>query len=185
MAQTMKEGFKHTEIGLIPRDWELLSYDDAFDFLRTATYSRAQLSDNDEIGYVHYGDIHVKCLHFLDLDKITLPTINKDLLKNYPTLKEGDIIVVDASEDYEGVGKSVEVINLKDRKVISGLHTFLLRDKGDKIANGFKGYIHSNKLVKKQMDNLATGLKVYGVQKTTSKSLSFPTKPSKPPLPPH
>lgn len=175
----MVERFKHTEVGEIPNDWNLVSFDDAFDFFATATYSRAQLTENDKIGYVHYGDIHVKCLHFLDLDKITLPTIKGDLLKNYPMLKDGDLIVVDASEDYEGVGKSVEVRNLKDRKVISGLHTFLLRDKGGKIANGFKGYIHSNGLVKKQMDALATGLKVYGVSKNNLKKIFIPLPPTK------
>lgn len=175
----MVEGFKNTEVGVIPKDWELVSYDDVFNFYTTATYSRAQLSDKDEIGYVHYGDIHVKCLHFLDLNKVTLPTIKRELLKNYPTLKEGDVIIVDASEDYEGVGKSVEVRNLKDRKVISGLHTFLLRDNTGKIADGFKGYIHSNKLVKKQMDTLATGLKVYGVSKTNLKKILIPLPPTK------
>jgi len=175
-VQTMV-GFKNTEVGLIPEDWYLLSYGEIFDFLNTATYSRAQLTENEEIGYVHYGDIHVKCVHFIDLDKIKLPTINRDLLKNYPTLKDGDLIVVDASEDYEGVGKSVEVRNLKNRKAISGLHTFLLRDKEEKIANGFKGYIHSNKLVKKQMDTLATGLKVYGVSKNNLKKILIPLPP--------
>jgi type I restriction enzyme S subunit len=173
------EGFKNTDVGIIPNDWNLVSFDDTFDFYTTATYSRAQLSDNEEIGYVHYGDIHVKCLHFLDLDKITLPTIKNELLKNYPTIKDGDVIVVDASEDYEGVGKCVEVKNLKNKKVISGLHTFLLRDKEGKIADGFKGYIHSNKLVKKQMDTLATGLKVYGVSKNNLKKILIPLPPTK------
>ena len=178
-AMEIQEGFKQTEVGVIPSDWLLISYDEAFDFLTTATYSRAQLSENDEIGYVHYGDIHTKCLHFLDFDKIKLPFIRDELRKNYPLLKDGDVIVVDASEDYEGVGKSVEVRNLKNRKVISGLHTFLLRDKKETIVNVFKGYIHSNKLVKKQMDTLATGLKVYGVSKTNLKLIKIPLPPTK------
>lgn len=86
--------------------------------------------------------------------------------------------MVDASEDYEGVGKSVEVRNIGNFKIISGLHTFLLRDKNGHISNGFKGYIHSNTLVKKQMDTLATGMKVYGVSKTNLKLIKIP-------LPPH
>lgn len=172
-------GFKKTEIGYIPSDWLLVSYEEAFDFYPTASYSRTQLSKNDEIGYVHYGDVHTKCFHFLDFDKVTLPSIKNELLKKYPLLKDGDLIVVDASEDYEGVGKSVEVRNLKNRKAISGLHTFLLRDKKGTIANGFKGYLHSNVLVKKQMDTLATGLKVYGVSKTNLKLIQIPLPPTK------
>ncbi|MBZ0203660.1 MAG: restriction endonuclease subunit S [Ignavibacteria bacterium] len=173
-----QKGFQKTEFGEIPIDWLLVSYDEAFDFLTTATYSRAQLSENEEISYVHYGDIHTKCLHFLDFDKIILPTIKNELRKSYPLLKDGDVIIVDASEDYEGVGKSVEVKNLRSRKAISGLHTFLLRDNNESIARGFKGYIHSNKLVKKQMDTLATGLKVYGVSKTNLKKILIPLPPT-------
>jgi type I restriction enzyme, S subunit len=173
------EGYKQTEVGVIPSDWNLNTYGEIFKFLTTATYSRAQLNENDEINYVHYGDIHTKCEHFLDCDKLNLPSIKKELLKNYPLLKDGDLIIVDASEDYEGVGKSVEVRNIKTKKIISGLHTFLLRDKKETIANGFKGYIHSNKLVKKQMDTLATGLKVYGVSKTNLLKILIPLPPTK------
>ena len=70
-------------------------------------------------------------------------------------------------------------MNIRNRKVISGLHTFLLRSKNDLIADGFKGYIHSNKLVKKQMDTLATGLKVYGVTKTNLKKIQIPLPPTR------
>ncbi len=178
-AMEIPKGFKKTEVGIIPDDWLLASYDEVFDFLTTATYSRAQLTESDTIKYVHYGDIHTKCLHFLDCDKIYLPSIKNELLKNYPLLKDGDLIVVDASEDYEGVGKSVEVKNLKNRKAISGLHTFLLRDKQEAIANGFKGYLQPNSLVKKQMDALATGMKVYGVSKTNLKLIKIPLPPTK------
>jgi len=172
-------GYKQTEIGVIPSDWILKSYGEIFDFLTTATYSRSQLSDSGEIKYVHYGDIHTKCEHFLDCDKIELPSIKQELLKNYPLLKEGDVIVVDASEDYGGVSKSVEIRNIRNHKIISGLHTFLLRDKNEISAEGFKGYIHSNTLVKKQMDRLATGMKVYGVSKTNLKLINIPLPPTK------
>ncbi|MBN2403738.1 MAG: restriction endonuclease subunit S [Spirochaetes bacterium] len=179
MVEKIRKGYKQTEVGVIPEDWKLISYDEIFDFLPTATYSRAELSENDEIKYVHYGDIHTKCNNFLDCDKIELPTIKKEQQKEYSLLKDGDLLIVDASEDYEGVGKSVEIKNLKNKKAISGLHTFLLRDRNNTFVNGFKGYIHSNKFVKKQMDTLATGLKVYGVSKTYLKTIKIPLPPTK------
>ena len=85
--------------------------------------------------------------------------------------------MADASEDYEGIGKSVEVKNIKDRKAISGLHTFLLRGKKDVFSNGFKAYLHSNKIIKTQYDKLATGLKVYGVSKGNLKLIQIPLPP--------
>ncbi len=174
------KGHKNTEIGVIPEDWEIMTYDDVFIFLKTATYSRAELTENDNIGYVHYGDIHTKCQsYYLDLDTIILPTISFDQLKNYAYIQNGDIIVADASEDYLGVGKSVEIKNIRNRKVISGLHTFLLRSKNDNIVNGFKGLIFYNKLVKQQIDTYATGLKVYSISKNILKTIQIPFPPTK------
>jgi type I restriction enzyme S subunit len=174
-----KQGYKETDIGLIPKDWDLVTYDQAFSFLRTAAYSRDQLIESGACLYVHYGDIHTKWNHFLDFSKKELPSIEKDKICNYSFIKDGDLVMADASEDYEGIGKSVEINNLGNKKAISGLHTFLLRDKDNFFANGFKGYIHSNILVKQSMDRLATGLKVYGVSKNNLKLISIP-RPSIP-----
>ena len=165
---------QETEIGLIPVDWDLVSFGDAFDFLSTATYSRADLNGNGDILYVHYGDIHTKWNNFLDLEKNDLPSIDKEKQKKYSVINEGDLIMADASEDYEGIGKSVEVKHLGGKKAISGLHTFLLRERKGSIVSGFRGYIHSNQLVKKQFDRLATGLKVYGVSKKNLKTVLIP-----------
>lgn len=156
------------------KGWKVITYGDAFDFLSTASYSREELSVNNEVQYIHYGDIHTKWNDFLDFGKNSLPTIDNLMVKNYSLIKDGDIIMADASEDYAGVGKSIEVKNIREKKVISGLHTFLLRDNSGIFANGFKGYIHLNKIVKKQLDKLATGLKVYSVSKTALKTIEIP-----------
>jgi type I restriction enzyme S subunit len=154
--------------------WDEKTYGEVFEFLTTATYSRAQLTENDEVQYVHYGDIHTKWNCFLDISKSRLPTITSQQLFNYNLIMEGDIIMADASEDYAGIGKSVEVKNLGNVKVIAGLHTFLLRDKNEVFVNGFKGYIHLTKFVKAQFDRLATGLKLYGVSKSNLKTVKIP-----------
>ena len=176
-TKNIQPGYKQTEVGVIPEDWEVVTYGEAFDFLRTATYSRADLSTTGDIGYVHYGDIHVRWKNILDLAVEEIPFIDEEKLKGYSIIKEGDLIVADVSEDYEGVGASVEVINLLDKKVISGLHTFLLRDKNEIFAPKFKAYLHNNSMVKYQMDRLATGLKVYGVSKTNFKLIQIPLPP--------
>ena len=174
VTEAIPKGYKQTEVGVIPEDWDLITWGDALDFLSTATYSRDQLSENEGICYVHYGDIHTKLNHFLDFEKISLPSINREKAKNYSSIRDGDLIMADASEDYEGIGKSVEVKNIKDRKAISGLHTFLMRGKKELFAVGFKGYLYSNKLIKAQFDRLATGLKVYGVSKNNLKMVLIP-----------
>lgn len=175
----IKKGYKHTETGIIPEDWDLISYDDAFYFLGTTAYSREQLSGVGEIQCIHYGDIHTKWDHLLDLDKNRLPAVRTPGLKSFDFIRDGDLVVADASEDYEGVAKSVEIKNIGTKKVIAGLHTFLLRDKENNFVDGFKGYLHSNILIKKSIDRYATGIKVFSISKSNLKLVQIPRPPKK------
>ncbi len=167
------------ENGNLKTGWGFITYGKAFNFLSTAAFSRAELNQSVECGYVHYGDIHTLWNEFIDFKKHPVPGVNIDKAKRYAQLNEGDIIMADASEDYAGIGKSIEVKGIGDRKIISGLHTFLLRDKGGNFVNGFKGYIHLIEFVKKQFDRLATGLKVYGVSKGNLQLIEIPLPPKK------
>jgi type I restriction enzyme, S subunit len=170
-------GYKLTDIGKIPNDWELNSYSDCFNFLSTATYSRAELNDQGSVMYIHYGDIHTKFNNFLDIEHRVLPKISNIKAKNYSLLQNGDLIMADASEDYQGICKSVELVNHSGKKVISGLHTFALRSKNNLLANGFKGYLHENPIIVSQFQMLATGMKVFGVSKGNLKKILIPTPP--------
>lgn len=170
----LKKGYKLTNLGVIPIDWDVKSYGQTFTFLSTATYSRAQLIEAGEIKYIHYGDIHTKWNFHLDISLSSLPGIEARQMKNYSQIKAGDVIMADASEDYIGIGKSIEIKNIGKTIAIAGLHTILLRDSTNSFVNGFRAYIHSIKVVKKQFDELATGMKVYGVTKRTLKNVLIP-----------
>lgn len=171
----IKQGYKQTDIGVIPEDWGLDSYSSIFSYISTVSNSRSDLNDIDDIGYIHYGDIHTKLNHFINLNRDNIPKISRDKLpSNISFVKNGDLIMADASEDYDGIGKSAEVININDNKIISGIHTVCFRDKNSTFVNGFKGYIHSNRLVKNQLDRYATGLKVFGVSKGNLTKIYIP-----------
>ena len=165
------------ELFIPKNNWEEKTYGEIFLFLNSATYSRAQLTETDKIKYIHYGDIHTKWNFQIDIQNNVLPSIKNDQLKDYSIIREGDVIMADASEDYSGVGKSVEVKNVGDIKAIAGLHTFLLRDVNGVFVNGFRSYIHIIRSVKKQFDELATGMKVYGVSKANLKNVYTPVPP--------
>jgi len=173
----LMQGYKQTEVGVIPEDWKLMSIDQIFNFYSTSNYSKAQMLTDGEIGCFHYGLIH------------SLPNNNYDIrngLKYYVTkeqgkyeyLKEGDVVMVDASEDLSGINKSIEISGVKDKLYIAGLHTFLLRDKGFYQKN-FRGPILNSYFTKAQFYRLAVGMKVYGVSKQQLKTVSLPV-PTKP-----
>lgn len=165
------------ENGRLKAGWATITYDEAFNFLSTASFSRSELSNSGEYGYIHYGDIHTLWDGFVDFKKNEVSGIAENKAKNYAVIKDGDLIMADASEDYKGIGKSVEIKGVGIKKVISGLHTFLLRDSKNVFVDGFRGYIHSTKYVKEQLDRLATGLKVYGISKTNLKLIKIPLPP--------
>ncbi|MEM0517241.1 restriction endonuclease subunit S [Aequorivita flava] len=168
---TIKEGYKKTKLGWIPEDWETPRIDEVFDFLSSNSLSRNQLNYEEEEGIynIHYGDIHATYKRpILDFENESrVPKINKEIAISQTSdfLKDGDLVVADASEDYEGVGEAIELKNVNERKVISGLHTFAFRDKTNKTAEGFRVYIFRNPLVKKALKTIATGSKVYGISK--------------------
>ncbi len=169
--------YKNTAIGPIPTDWEVKKFGEVFNVFPTASYSRADLGTNDETLYMHYGDIHTKYNYHLNVENSKLPTISNDKLKKYELVQDGDLIISDASEDYDGVGKAIEVINLGNNKMISGLHTFLARDKNQVFARLFKGYIGLNGEVVKQFRKLATGTKVYSISKDSLLNIYIPLPP--------
>jgi len=110
-------------------EWEVKKLGECFDFLKTGTQSRSDLNSHGDVGYIHYGDIHSKWDLFLDCDNQAVPKIDIGKVKFLPKLQQGDLIIADASEDYEGVGKSIEIKNIGERNIVAGLHTMLLRAK--------------------------------------------------------
>jgi type I restriction enzyme, S subunit len=152
--------------------WEAKSFGEIFDYHSTATNPRSDLSEDDDTYYIHYGDIHTRFKGHLDLRRDRPPRIDRHRCKNATLLQNGDWIMVDASEDFDGIGKSVEVMNLDEGVLaVSGLHTFLLREKCPTFAPGFKGHLSSLKSLHDQFLRVATGIKVYGVPKTALRDL--------------
>jgi type I restriction enzyme, S subunit len=154
--------------------WKKIKAGKLFDFLRSISVSRKDLeesSSEESVLNLHYGDLHVKYNSRTMLDvgmSNDIPSIVNGY--TYPTnidyAKDGDVIIVDASEDYEGVGECVELKNVGEKKLTAGLHTFLLRDKMDLTVEGFRSLIFEQPSVKKQLKRIVTGSNVFGLSKT-------------------
>ena len=163
-------------------EWKEISLVNVFTFYNTNSLSRADLSEEGLIKNIHYGDIHQKFNNILDVNKENLPYIKSDIKVNIHNeenyCQDGDLILADASEDYDGIGKAVEVINVGNNKIVSGLHTILARDTNKVMSLGFKGYLFNTPLIHNQIRVLANGFKVYGISKNNIYDLDvrIPTK---------
>ncbi|MCY3941954.1 MAG: restriction endonuclease subunit S [Gammaproteobacteria bacterium] len=176
-VEDLPDGYKHTKVGVMPEDWEIASVEELFTFERTASNSRSELDDSGSVAYVHYGDLHTRFNHFIDVSHAQLPHLSESENVTATLLRNGDLVVADASEDEIGVGKSAEIRNVGSKKAISGLHTFLLRPKDRRICHGYGGYLLENEAVKQQIRRLATGLKVFGISKGSFAQVLIPLPP--------
>ncbi len=151
--------------------WEEKSYGDVFSFYTTNSYSRDDLNYiSGEVKNIHYGDIHTKFKTLFNIRKENVPFINKEILLSKISIDNycqvGDLVIADASEDYDDIGKSIEIINLDNQKVLAGLHTFLARPQPNKTFLGFSGYLMQSRRVRLQIMKIAQGTKVFGLSTT-------------------
>jgi type I restriction enzyme S subunit len=159
-------------------EWITKPFGELFDFYGGIFASRAQLSSKG-YHYLHYGDIHKLTQTFVDVDGILeIPRLDIAMEKIPRTslLHDGDVVFVDASEDYDGVSGHVVVRNLQNKPFISGGHTIIAKSNSCELDNRFKEYCFRSEEVRTQFKLQAVGAKVLGVNKTSIKkiALTFP-----------
>ena len=148
--------------------WKQKKYNEIYSFFSTNSFSRNDLNYKEgKVKNVHYGDIHTKFSTIFDITKEKVPFINSEIslskIKEENYCREGDLLIADASEDYNDIGKTIEIINLNNETLVSGLHTFLARPNKYKMAIGFTGYLAQSWKVRKQIMTIAQGTKVLGL----------------------
>ena len=146
-------------------EWKKKRFGDICTFLSTANNPRADLEEHGAVGYVHYGNVHAHPLPVLNCANHDLPRIEKSRVGNAARLQDGDLVMVDASEDLEGLGKSVEVMGIGSENIVAGLHTILCRGDSDHWAAGFKAYLQYIPAFKSALTRVAAGISVYAVSK--------------------
>lgn len=158
------------------KNWQIKTLKQLYVPMNNLSYSRDFLTETPQrLAYIHYGDIHTNkiaevvsaetAMSFL-LDSISISSEEKYLLK------EGDIVLVDASEDYEGVGKSIEISAIQNKKIVAGLHTIALRPiDATNLAPGFGRYLLKHPLVSKRLKAIAQGTKVFSISFTLIQKL--------------
>lgn len=162
-------------------EWGSTIFKNEFSFIKNNSLSRKDLNYiSGKIKNIHYGDIHKGLNHNLEINKTLLPYINKDKeKKSGELLNNGDLIIADASEDYKDIGKSIEIIDLNNEKVVGGLHTIVARRKEENDDKGFMGYLMQTWTVHHQIMRSANGISVYGIGKESLSKIQFslPTLP--------
>ena len=158
-------------------EWETQRLGDHLKFLRHGTIPRSGLTSDGTVQYLHYGDIHKTTDVYLNPNVRQMPTLTSDCARLLDRLADGDLVFVDASEDIEGVGKSVELEGLQGQQVVSGLHTIAVRFSAELLADGFKAYLQFCPGFDHHLRRLAAGTKVYATNRAHIASAEIPLPP--------
>lgn len=164
----MVRGMKHTEIGEIPAEWELQTFEETFRMLSNNTLPRADLNNRGgTVRNVHYGDILTRFGEVLDCEKDEVPYLNDGALltASAQVLQDGDVILADTAED-DTVGKTTEVYGLGKGRMVAGLHTIPCRVKKGDFVPKWLGYYMNSPLYHDQVLPYVTGIKVSSISRT-------------------
>ncbi|PEJ32886.1 type I restriction endonuclease subunit S [Bacillus pseudomycoides] len=142
-------------------DWDQRKLDSIVDRVKSYSLSRdVETSEYTGYKYIHYGDIHTKVADVIDKSS-NLPNIKAG---NYELLEKGDLVLADASEDYQGIATPAVITIDIPYKLVSGLHTIALRPK--QVDPLFLYYLINSQTFRKYGYKTGTGMKVFGISVT-------------------
>lgn len=153
--------------------WSKIRLGNHVSYVKTVALSRAQLDRQSPLKYLHYGDIHTRSSILLDAAIEEMPRANVSLAARAGQLRRGDLVFADASEDPEGVGKSIEIADTPDTGVVPGLHTIAARFDKSVLADGFKAYLQFIPSFRDQLLRLAAGTKVLATTRSYISSITL------------
>lgn len=103
----LKEGYKHTDVGVIPKDWEVKKLSQIGKFSKGQGVRKDDAQSGD-IPCVRYGEIYTRHNDYI---KQFYSYISKEIALTARKLKFGDILFAGSGETKEEIGKSVAFIN--------------------------------------------------------------------------
>ena len=180
MAENLEKKAPNVRFKGFTYDWELQKFNNVFNSISNNSLSRNDLSyEKGSVINIHYGDLLTKFDEYLDIQNTNLPKIiddDKATKASRAKLMDGDIIIADTAED-ETAGKCVEIGNLTDSVVVSGLHTMAQRPKFE-FGKRYLGVYMNSVSYHKQLLPLMQGIKVISISKTAIAStiIVYPQK---------
>lgn len=138
--------------------WEQRENIEVFDRVKSYALPRSEETEKyTGFKYIHYGDIHTGIASIID-ENSCLPNIKQG---QYELLQEGDLVLADASEDYQGIAQPALVAINPEYNLVSGLHTIALRPlEFDPL---FLYYLFFTPSFKRYGYQTGTGMKVFGI----------------------
>ena len=164
-------GYKQTEVGVIPEDWDVLLLNNIGDFYKGRNIPRAELTD-EGVSCVLYGEIYTKYNFVAHLLK---SKTSIKIAKESFEIKRGDLLFAGSGETAEDIGKCFSYMG--DEYAVAGGDIVVLRPK-DIFNSCFLGYILNTSDSANQKYYMGQGSSVYHIYSSNLKKLKIPLPPT-------
>ena len=162
--------FKHTDIGLVPEEWEVKTLGQIGSFTKGSGISRAE-SQTGTIPAIRYGEIYTDHNDYIREFK---SYITPQIALNARKIHKGDILFTASGETKEDIGKSVAFID--DFEAYAGGDLIILSPSED-CNPVYMGYITNSKSSQLQKSSKGQGDAVVHIVTDEIKSIEIPFPP--------
>jgi type I restriction enzyme S subunit len=169
----LPKGYKQTEIGVIPEEWDAITL---------KTYSNLLMSNVDK--KTNEEETSVALCNYMDVYRNNYITSNIDFMKataselqikNF-TLQIGDIMITKDSETKSDIARASVVIEQLEN-VLCGYHLALIKPNPSKFDSIFLTKLFELTIIRKQLINKANGTTRFGLNVATIENLMIPLPP--------
>lgn len=162
----VKPGYKQTEIGVIPEDWEVKSFKDVGEYFKGAGIS---MKDITLSGFpcIMYGDIYVKFDTFFKSCDYRIDAITA---KKSVVAKPGDLLFTASGETAEDIGRCVSYQG--SEPIYIGGDIIALRPSSE-YDSLFLSYVQNSDYLKKQKASFAQGYSVVHIGTSNLQKVKF------------
>jgi len=169
IMKKIPEGYKQTEIGVIPEDWEVVPTSNLGNFSKGQGIRKDEsLSGN--IPCIRYGEIYT---HHNNIVKNYNSWISPIVAKTSRKLKKGDILFAGSGETKEEIGKCVAFISAEEAYA-GGDIVILSPRKGD---SSFFGYLFNSPIIVSQKSSKGQGDAVVHISASALSTIDIPLPP--------
>ena len=163
----LPQGYKQTELGVIPEDWEIKTLGELGSFSKGSGISRAE-ANTGSIPCVRYGEIYT---HHNDYIKKYNSFISSEVAQKAKLLHYGDILFAGSGETKEDIGKSIAFI--ENIQAYAGGDIIILSTDTNICDAKFIGYISNTSFVNKQKATKGQGDAVVHITSDSLKNISI------------
>lgn len=170
-APQVPKGYKQTEAGVIPEDWDIVPMAALGTFSKGQGVRKNEAASGD-IPCIRYGEIYT---HHHDVIRNFNSWISAVVAKASKRLKKGDLLFAGSGETKEEIGKCIAFVG--DEEAYAGGDIIILSPtKGD---SKFFGYIFNAPVITRQKASKGQGDAVVHIGANALSSIKIPLPPTK------